>query len=54
MAEDGGESNKNEEATPFKLDRARQKGMLARGTDLGFFASLLALAADTRLDRGQI
>lgn len=49
MAEDGGETNKNEEATPFKLDRARQKGMLARGTDLGFFASLLALAIAAQL-----
>lgn len=44
MAEGGDETNKNEDATPFKLDRARRKGMLARGTDLGFFASLLAVA----------
>lgn len=49
MAEGGEETNKSEEATPFKLDRARRKGMLARGTDLGFFASLLALAIAAQL-----
>lgn len=44
MAEQGTEQDKSEGATPFKLDRARQKGMLARGTDLGFLSALLALA----------
>jgi flagellar biosynthetic protein FlhB len=34
------EQNKSEEATPFKLSKAREKGTLARGTDLGFFTSL--------------
>ncbi|HZF44383.1 MAG TPA: EscU/YscU/HrcU family type III secretion system export apparatus switch protein [Sphingomonadaceae bacterium] len=41
----GGEQNKSEEATPFKLKRAREKGQVARGMDLGFFGVLLALAA---------
>lgn len=43
MADDGSEQNKSEEATPFKLQRAREKGSIARGTDLSFFAILLAL-----------
>lgn len=34
------EQNKTEEATPHKLKRAREKGNVARGVDLGFFASL--------------
>lgn len=44
MVQDTTEQDKNEEATPFKLERARRKGMLARGTDLGFLSALLALA----------
>ena len=52
MAEGGEETNKSEDATPFKLDRARRKGMLARGTDLGFFASLLGLAVAAQLAGG--
>lgn len=44
MAEDSGEQDRSEQATPFKLDKARQRGVLARGTDLGFFTVLLALA----------
>lgn len=44
MAE-GQEQNRSEEATPFKLKRAREKGQVARGMDLGFVAGLLALAA---------
>ncbi|MGJ3628982.1 EscU/YscU/HrcU family type III secretion system export apparatus switch protein [Sphingomonas sp. MMS24-JH45] len=43
MAE--GRENRSEEATPFKLRQARQKGMVARGLDLGFAASLVGLAA---------
>jgi flagellar biosynthetic protein FlhB len=42
---EGSEQNKSEEATPFKLRRAREKGQVARGLDIGFVASLLALAA---------
>ncbi len=37
------EQNKSEEATPFKLKRAREKGQIARGTDLGFFSVLAGL-----------
>ncbi len=39
------EQNKSEEPTPFKLRRAREKGQVARGMDLGFVGSLLAMAA---------
>jgi flagellar biosynthesis protein FlhB len=38
------EQNKTEEATPFKLKRARQRGAVARGIDLAFFATLAALS----------
>ncbi len=38
------EQNKTEEATPFKLKRAREKGQIARGTDLGFFSTLTAFS----------
>jgi flagellar biosynthetic protein FlhB len=44
MAEASQEQNRSEEATPFKLQRAREKGSVARGIDLSFFAGLLALA----------
>lgn len=37
------EKNKSEEATPFKLKRAREKGQVAKGPDLGFFSMLAAL-----------
>lgn len=40
----GGEQNKSEEATPFKLRKAREKGQVARGMDLGFVGSLAAVA----------
>ncbi len=43
MAE-GQEQNRSEEPTPFKLKRAREKGQVARGMDLGFVAGLVALA----------
>lgn len=45
MAEQDQEQNKSEEASPFKLRRAREKGQVARGMDLGFLGGLLALAA---------
>jgi len=44
MSEQGSEQNKSEDATPFKLKRAREKGQVARGIDLGFFAGLSAFA----------
>ncbi|KAF0177042.1 MAG: EscU/YscU/HrcU family type III secretion system export apparatus switch protein [Hyphomonadaceae bacterium] len=39
------DQDRTEEPTPFKLKRSREKGMVARGTDLGFFSTLCALAA---------
>lgn len=44
MSQEGQEQNKSEEATPHKLKRAREKGQVARGVDLGFVGSLIALA----------
>ena len=44
MAE-GQEQNRTEQATSFKLKKAREKGMVARGRDLGFVAGLIGLAA---------
>ena len=37
------ETNKSEEPSSFKLHKAREKGQVARGTDLGFFSSLVGL-----------
>lgn len=54
MAEGGEELDKSETATPFKLDQARRKGMVARGTDLGFLSSLLGLAITAQLFGGDI
>jgi flagellar biosynthetic protein FlhB len=45
MAMDETEQNKSEEPTPFKLDRSRKKGVVARGIDLGFFSVLAAFFA---------
>lgn len=39
------EQNRSEAATPFKLKRAREKGMVARSVELGFLGGLLGLAA---------
>jgi len=44
MEQEGAEQNKTEEPTPFKLKRARERGVVARGVDLGFFAALSGLA----------
>lgn len=44
MAQGGEEQDKSETATPFKLDQARRKGMVARGMDLGFFTALTGFA----------
>ena len=43
--EEASEQNKSEPPTPFKLNKARQQGSVARGLDLGFAASLSALTA---------
>lgn len=37
------EQDKSEQATPFKLKRAREKGQVARGMDLGFCVGLAVL-----------
>lgn len=36
------EQNKSEQATPFKLSKARERGAVARGLDLGFLTALTA------------
>src|SRR5258706_5967982 len=36
------ELDKSEQATPFKLTKAREKGVVARGNDLGFLTGLSA------------
>lgn len=41
------EQNKTEEATPFKLKKAREKGQVAKGNDLGFFSTMVALSLFT-------
>lgn len=43
MSEENQDQNKSEEPTPFKLRKAREKGQVARGMDLGFVGSLVAL-----------
>ncbi len=45
MSEEGQEQNKTEEPTPQKLKKAREKGQVARGMDLGFAGGLIALSA---------
>ena len=45
MADQEQEQDRSEEATPFKLRKAREKGQVARGADLGFVGSLVAFAA---------
>ena len=45
MAESGEEQNRSEKATPYKLAKARERGVVARGPDLGFFLVLAAVAS---------
>lgn len=45
MSDQDQEQQRNEQATPFKLDQARRKGSVPKGADLGYFLSLLVLAA---------
>ncbi len=42
MSQDDSEQNKSEAPSPFKLQRAREKGSVARGMDLGFMTGLAA------------
>jgi flagellar biosynthetic protein FlhB len=44
MAEQEQEQDRTEEATPFKLRRARERGIVARSLDLGYLGGLVALA----------
>ncbi len=41
--EDNSSQDKSEQPTPHKLQRSREKGIVARGVDLGFLAGLSAL-----------
>ncbi|HEY9219051.1 MAG TPA: EscU/YscU/HrcU family type III secretion system export apparatus switch protein [Phenylobacterium sp.] len=43
MSEDQSEQNRSEDATPHKLQKARERGSVARGTDLAFLSGLSAL-----------
>jgi flagellar biosynthetic protein FlhB len=43
MAAEQQEQNRSEEPTPFKLKRARERGMVARSMELGFLGGLAAL-----------
>ena len=40
---EGTEQDKSEQASPFKLRKAREKGQVARGMDLGFVVGLAVL-----------
>lgn len=42
MSQDNTEQNRSEAPSPFKLKRAREKGSIARGMDLGFLTGLVA------------
>jgi flagellar biosynthesis protein FlhB len=39
-----GEQDRSEPATPYKLARARERGVVARGLDIGYMAALAAFA----------
>jgi len=45
MAAEQQEQNRSEEPTPFKLRRARERGMVPRSIELGFLGGLVALLA---------
>lgn len=40
MSDAGSEQNRSEQPTPFKLSKARERGSVARGMDLGFLTAL--------------
>ncbi|MBV9997009.1 MAG: hypothetical protein JO127_17540 [Caulobacteraceae bacterium] len=44
----GTEQNRSEQPTPFKLTRSREKGVVARGMDLGYFTALAAFSGNLR------
>lgn len=45
--------NKSEQATPYKLEQARKKGMIAKSQELGLVAAL-ACAAGYLYARGDL
>lgn len=45
MSDQGGETDKSELPTPYRLEQARKKGQVARGMDLGFLTGLSAFSA---------
>lgn len=45
MSDTGTEQDKSELPTPYKLQRAKRRGMVARGMDLGFLTCLAAFSA---------
>lgn len=45
MAAEQQDQDRSEAPTPYKLRRARERGMVARSAELGFLGSLIALAA---------
>ncbi|MCW4463811.1 EscU/YscU/HrcU family type III secretion system export apparatus switch protein [Sphingomonas sp. BT-65] len=45
MAGEQQDQDRSEAPTPYKLRRARERGMVARSVELGFLGSLIALAA---------
>lgn len=48
------EQNRSEEATPFKLRKARERGQVARSVEVGFLAGLAGLAAFVALAGDQL
>lgn len=48
------EQNRSEAPTPYKLKRAREKGMVARSAELGFLGALVALAAFATIAGGTL
>lgn len=54
MAETSPEQNKSEAATPYKLQRARQRGVIARGRDLGFVSVLVGLVIVAQVQGRQL
>jgi flagellar biosynthetic protein FlhB len=45
VSEQGAEQNRSEQPTPFKLMRSRERGVVARGMDLGFLTALAGFTA---------
>ena len=48
------EQNRSEQATPFKLAKAREKGAVARGTDLGYLVALTTFVAFIWVEGAQV